>query len=367
MTVDVVCSHFPSRSAYLFLTPLILVGARRGMVLGNTTNTCDNKPLHKYAAKVPIFKMNSGVVNESKLRRDQLFLVIDKAIKYPELIQRRFELFYFSDFPLPSGATQLDSITWEGPYKTLGKINPGWIANWLLARYTAAGLQKNWLAALDKQDGDAIMDLFTCELQLARTCALPAVIGDDPAMAAEAFTARADTQGRRMKHIMETCNLSAGQLDFFKGGAYTLVWGEGDIVTEISHASGAKVKMEEFVRITKAFALHDNQSDADARVECAPVVYHLHKFFVGQPFADPIKTDKRGNKALGDICKKFGDTRAAQQTASVTAQRGQDIIAEGQQARRKATTLKARSAMQQKMKQRGEKRKLDLSTKTGST
>lgn len=196
----------------------------------------------KYAEECPQFKLRktTGVINASKLRRDQLMMIIDKALKYPEMVQTLFELFFSSDFPIPTGPSHLDSVTWDGPYKSVGKINLGWVANWILNRYQAQGLTKETLSAIDREDKELIMDMFTCELQVMKTCALPACIGNDPGAASRAFSMRADSQGRRIARLIEKADLKRAKVDFLKGGVYELEWPDQNIAVSVTHCASAE-------------------------------------------------------------------------------------------------------------------------------
>lgn len=115
------------------------------------------------------------------------------------------------------------------------------------------------------------------------------------------------------------------------------------------------------MKITKAYTLSDNHLDSESRVELSPVVYHLHSFFPNAAFAASIKQDNRGTKVLADICKTLAARKESEEKDTLAATRGMGIIQEGQQARRREVTAKARKAMVEKMAMRGQKRKLTLS------
>lgn len=90
------------------------------------------------------------------------------------------------------------------------------------------------------------------------------------------------------------------------------------------------------------------------------MVYHLHSFFADEPFAQALKVDKRGTKALAEVCKRLSDLKEREEKDTIAATHGFDIIEEGQKARRMAVTAEARQAMAAKMASRGEKRTLSL-------
>lgn len=96
------------------------------MVLGVPT-TCDGKPLTAYAKKCPQLKVtradSNRTINVTKLRREQLQLIIDKAQKFPMHIQNLYTVFFSGDFAATSSGTEYTESAWDGPYTVVGKVS----------------------------------------------------------------------------------------------------------------------------------------------------------------------------------------------------------------------------------------------------
>lgn len=321
-----------------------------------------------YASKVPTLKIgkNSGsVIDEARLTREQAQHIIDKMIKFPNMVGKLYNIFFSQNFAIPADGWSGDKVTWCGPYSTLGKISAGWLANWLLNRHSGGGLTQHMLSDIDKRDPDQIPLVIAFETQLSLLVNLPKALQDDPDLTAKCLTLRSNSVGGRVANLLQRGHIKNGHIDFLGGGCYELIWGEtggADEVSAIRHISGVEAKVPAHVRITREFSFVDNHSDADARVEFGSAwEHHFFNFFLGNAFADNVKNDKRGTKALQRLSKDQSDAKIAEELRQLDAKRGNaEILADGQNERKKAACDKARTAMQQRRGERVMKRKIGL-------
>lgn len=93
----------------------------------------------------------------------------------------------------------------------------------------------------------------------------------------------------------------------------------------------------------------------------------LHTFFIGHEsgFAGGLKADRRGTKAVADICKDLAKAKDDRdKTVNSLAQAGgHEVVALGTTARKRALADKARAAMTEKNRQKGQKRQFSLTAR----
>lgn len=325
------------------------------MVLG-TPNTCDGKALVPYASKVPTFRMKSkGAVDQGKIRRDLMVLVVDKLMKCQQYIPSIHAILYSADYPtVPEGSLQ-SSCEWSGPYTSVGKIGSGWMAHFLQKRYpdvfTSAVVEK-----IDREDDEAIKFLFCFDLQLSPGCPMPKNINDDVALTTAIFEEFSDSNGGRCGKLHKRVSLSTGVVDFKSGGCYRFTWVE-DRASQIDHISGAEVQIPPHITINRGYSLIDNWSDSMARVELAPACHYLWEFFAGEPFVTTFKKDPKGAKKLSVMAQNAKAVEEKRATEVREARQGAKLLDKTKAARKVEVTNKARMAMDQKRQDRGQKRK----------
>lgn len=188
-------------------------------------------------------------------------------------------------------------------------------------------------------------------------------------MTAKCLTQRSNALGGRVANLLQRGNIKNGHVDFMRGGCYELIFAEdSDEAVSIRHISGIAIPVPPHIRITKAFNLYDNHSDADARVGYdAAWEHNLYKFFACNPVADCINNDQRGTKALQKLVKVQEESKADGEQRQVEVKRGNpELLKTGQDERKKVACQKARQAMEQKRTERVTKRKFGLAA-LGST
>lgn len=343
--------------------------AARTVAMSGRTNmpsTCDGRPLVGYATKVPVLRMSKtadSLIDEAKLTREQVQQIVDKMIKYPDMVGKLHNIFFSQNFAVPTDAWAGAKVSWQGPYSTLGKVSAGWLASWLLSRHKGSGLTQEILTAIDKRDPDQIMLLVAFETQLSPLVILPKSLSNEADLTSKCLALRGNAMGSRTAQLIQKGAIVRGHIDFMQGGCYELIFAEeGDDAVSIRHVSGLEVKVPPHIRITRAFNLLDNHSDAEARVSFDSSLEHnLYKFFIGNAFADDIKNDKRGTKVLQKLAKDLSDAKADEEQRQVDLVRGEpEILKSGQDERKKVASDRARQAMERKRQERVVKRKFSL-------
>lgn len=209
------------------------------MVLG-TPNTCDGKELAPYANKVPAFKVKSkGAVDQGKIRRNLMVLVVDKLMKCQQYIPSIHAILYSADYPMVPEGSLSSSCEWAGPYTSVGKIGSGWMAHFLQNMYPTI-FTSSVVEKIDQRDDEAIKYLFCYEVQLSPGCPMPKAINDDVALSTALFEEMSNMNGERCKKLHQTIPVTTGTVDFKTGGCYSFEW-DGERATKISHVDGASV------------------------------------------------------------------------------------------------------------------------------
>jgi hypothetical protein len=337
-------------------------------------DTCDGKAMVPYALKCPALKTKKGssVIDQSKLQRDSLMCIIDKLVKYPQVIEPIRTVLFSSDFQCPADVSSLADSTWKGSYSTIDKIGKGWLAKWLVSRNVKDGLTMKTLEALDKVDPDVIVMLFCFEVQLSPKCAFPPALTSALA-ACQVFSQRAHAVEPRIVGLMKSQDLNTGVVNWAQGGCYRMTFAEGRCKYILHVPSGKEQELEPHVVITPAFVLYDNWSDMEARVELAPSKYWLHTLFKDKPKfleAMPKLQDKKGSKLLGElsatVIEEFEDKAVQEQAAATVKPDEIEGLHQNRQEVKKAITEKAQQTIASKRAARGEKRKISLTGLVGA-
>eukprot|EP00971_Amphidinium_carterae_P284753 5653298-Amphidinium_carterae.1 len=324
--------------------------------------TCDGKPMVALAKRVPMFKdSRGGAVNQGRLQTEALMQVLDKLVKYPGLILQAHGVIYSKDFATVKPVCTSGDAEWSERVTTIGKLNRGWVANWLLARHSEHGLKAEHLDALETADADNIPLLFSFELQLPLSCLVPKSVKGTSAMTSDWLTARANIVGPRMQSL-----LAKNKETPFQGvhnACYSITF-EGATAVAVTHISGASVNIKEHkhIIIYKGFKLVDGHSDVLARVVLHPAVHVLHQLFPAeaqfrQHLVESSK-DKSLHSSAEDVRKKHAETDAEREKAQQLSKR--PILETALKAQRLAATAKAKKAMEEKKKSRTAKRTIQL-------
>jgi hypothetical protein len=326
--------------------------------------SCDAKPLHHFARKVPVFRsLRRGAVDQGKLDHDCLVSIVDKLCKHNEFIMPMHQVLFSAEYAISPSMPGLSDDTWNDEVKTVGKIPRGWMASFLLKRLCTKGLTKDILTGLESSDTSVIPELFFFEVQLPSNATFLADCCSEEHLAHQLLTKRADDVGPRVEGMLGHGAVTAKGVSW-KYGCFQLKW-QGDRAEEIIHHSGLKVLMKDHLHvvITKAFVMTNNHLDGLATVALAPSNFLLHELFpVDAPFRLKIIKDKKA-KLLVDLSKGLMTLENARSQAITDARNlDRNVLKESGVARRSATTAKARAAMEKKKIERGEKRKISFAT-----
>ena len=337
------------------------------MVFSEDRSTCDGKPLCPYAKRAPIIKCrksSSSAIDQGKLQRDALMLMVDKLVKYPQFILQAQSVIFSSDFKIPAEEGALSDESFTERYSTIDKIGKGWLGMWLLDRCKKMGVTQADLEKLDKLDSDAIVTMFCWETQLSPKCVFPKMLSS-AMIAGNVFATRADDVSPRLDKLTKGVDFKHGKLNFGSGlGSYEMMF---DTVrcTQVMHISGAKAVVPAHVVITRDFSLFDNWSDSEARVELLPSKYFLSTLFDAAQHGFmqflPAINDKKGSKMLMDLATaQMEDFNVVKHREVAATHVDKSLMKENAKERRGLVTVKARAAIQAKLNQRGEKRKMSL-------
>jgi hypothetical protein len=318
--------------------------------------------LHAYAKKAPKLNLpkgsSKGAVDHAKLNHEHLVQIVDKLCKHPQYIQGIHGILMSSAYPVVEQTFGADG--WQGAVACLGRIPRGWMAGWLLQRLGAHGLTSDLLKALDRLDSSHIQELVAYETQLPLTVAIPTLVAEDPAKVGLLLTRRADAVGPRVQKLLEAKAISNGGISW-REACYTLDWVD-DLCTRVRHCQGEVVHLGQLthVVIPRGFALERNDSDVLAKVVLAPTTYTIMDLVgEGAKFRENIVTGKKSDQleALArEMCCVV--PKAAEEAES----KGAKLVAESAAARKAASTAKARAAVQERTKQRGVRRRVDLAS-----
>lgn len=114
--------------------------------------------------------------------------------------------------------------------------------------------------------------------------------------------------------------------------------------------------------ITRQFELFDNHLDGMARCVLGFTTHHLSNFFAEDGFAQNIVRDRKGKKLI-DMAKDLVHAENAREAALTQASTiDTTILAKPTAQRKKEVIAKARVAAERKKVERGQKRKIKLTT-----
>ena len=303
---------------------------------------------------------SAGAVDMSKIGRDQLVMICDKLVKYPNFVKDIHSILFSSQYAVAQDNGS--SGVWTGNYTMLGKIDNEWMAKWLFNRLGQKGLTKEMLGDLENVDEDQVPCLFAYEIQLPLSTTCPKF--ESEGEASLAFKARADSVGcpSRVEKLIRDGGVTPRGL-VFKNACFTIKW-EGHQAKSITHtATGEKVEIPDAAAIDSTFDLLDNHLDSSARVKMrsGPRDDHLHKFFDDDAaFKKLIVHDKRAKIFLDIIAnmRKSSNDVKEQQTKAIASEGA--LLEEARMAKRTARTEKARAAIEKKKTERGAKRRISL-------
>lgn len=190
--------------------------------------TCDGKPLHSLAQKVPKTLTGSKTTNKSKssslvdvdqLNRSQLVAIVDKLMKRQQYITPMYSILYSESYPMGGDEDDLMAdVAWPASgCRFLRRAPKGWVAHWLLQRFAKDGLTKDHIAGLEKDDSSNLIFLFGAILQVPLTTGLPAATHEDGNLAAKVFYARAKAVGPIVGRMISSGFISNTGFNFSKG------------------------------------------------------------------------------------------------------------------------------------------------------
>lgn len=339
--------------------------------------TCDGKPLHSLAQKVPKTLVGAktakngkqGSVNYDELNRSQLVAIIDKLMKRQHFITPMYSILFSESYPMGDDDDDdlMADVAWPSSgCRMLRRIPKGWVAQWLLQHFTSVGLTKDHLASLEKDDPSNLMFLLGVVLQVPLTTGLPAAIHEDGAMASKLLYARAESVGMLLRHLIPSGFITDSGFNFSKGAAYTITFGEDGRASHVKHvATKTVVQVPPHVCVTQEFSVQDGWSDAGARVELQPSAFTLwHLFPQDAAFVRLIATEKNAKRLLEGLVTRAASIDNGASVAPSDVQKaavaGAAVVAETKKLRAKTRTAAAREAVSQKQAARATKRVIKL-------
>lgn len=347
-------------------TPTFASADRRcTMVLQKSDHqSCDGQPIHPYASKMPQIKNIEGkgsLLNMSKMRHSAMVHMVDKLLKYLDMIMRVHDVVFSEEFEIPKNGLDMTMEKWDGACKTLAKIPTGWMANWLLKKGAPHGLTRETLEAL-AADPILIPELFSYVVQCPLKTDVPPGLVENPMLMSDLLSKRATDCGDRLGPFIKRGGVRGGVLNF-AGACFELTFGETK-ATHVKHVnSGKTVELASMphIVITTEFDMHDSHLDGHARVTLGFTTVELWRLFDSQePFISQIIKDKKGKKLLdlsAEMCKAELARKEAMAAACTI---DKSILAKAAADRKAKGTDKAREAAARKRQERGEKRKIKL-------
>lgn len=342
------------------------------MVLGSVAAlaTCDGKAMCKAAERLPKPKavQTTGAIDESKLNYEMLQHIVGKLWKYPKFTKTIHSVLFSEQFTVSREDEAIDRA-WELPrVKSLKLLPRNWMASYLLGAYAKHGLQPGALNSLEQHDSELIPMLFSMDQQMPLGSQLPKEMHGDPVLAGRIFDKRSDKMGRRLKYLIKEGGITTKSVLLHKGGCFKLQFGEKNdsaIVTEVIHVpTNMSAEVPAHTPITKAFEFENNFLDSEARVVLHPSRYNLVDFF---PADSDLKKQAEAKKAL--VFKDLlAEAACEDEKQDETVQKAREVanvsrsaLVAAAQAKQRARTDKARTAIEAKKNERAKKRRITLS------
>jgi hypothetical protein len=334
------------------------------------TSSCDGQPLAALAMKVPKVRLTGDLTTDTRksIERDAFVRIVDKLSKYPQYIMHLHGIMLSQDLTADGSLAQpLGKLDWTGNYSNLSKIPKTWVAQYLMNRARALGVEltQTLLNKLEEESVDNLRVLFSFETQTTLTLSFPTPCHDKH-IASKTFNSRAAQVGSRLKSFIQAGGISAtGALDFSKGGCYELIFDEASArCVGVKHCTGEEAAVPQHVLITPSFDLVDNHLDHLARVELPPCNYYLMDFFkavTGCKFTQHIIKDKKGD-LLKAMAQQIADQLAAGMDAKEkeTVEEDKEVFKEVQQKKANMNLVKARTKLQEKKADRTARRTIKL-------
>lgn len=352
----------------------------------STTATCDGKPLHPLAMKVPKTLCGSrtrpgSAVDYDHLNRVQLVAIIDKLMKRQQYITPMYSVLFSDDYPMGEGNDELmcDAAWPASGVRALRRVPKGWVAQWFLRFYGKAGFTKVIILGIEKEDTSGLMFLFSVVLQLPLGTPLPKELEEDGELAAQVFYLRATLVGKRLETLIALEAVTSNGFDFGKGNAYEIAWSNEGRAQTVKHTfSGQEVELPAHVCVTRAFKMFDGWMDSVARVELSPSSFVLCQLFSEGAFVDLLATEKNGKRLLQAAHESMNKPKLAATVASadgagaassgstdmppptVQDAEGPKALQHAKKLRQSSRTAAARAVVQQKAQERETKRVLKL-------
>lgn len=160
---------------------------------------------------------------------------------------------------------------------TLGKVEKEWLVRWLCTKHSS--LKAEWFDTIDCNDRDFAHEFASAALNMPLSTPLPPQLQVMKILSwfLDWRVAEVGRLAKMVEHIDPE-----GGFERTKGGPFHLSWSsdaDNGYCTHITHISGVKVNVPDYIRVTRDWALTNWYSDSSAALQRHPAAIVLKDFF----------------------------------------------------------------------------------------